>query len=729
MATGQIGEAHVTLRATLDRYERDLNMARAATARAARQMAGDLGRVEHNTRRIEQSSHRAALGIQRLSRQFLVLRAAASAAVSVVGVRAVAQAADSWVLLGARLRLVSGSAEEAAAAQEELFQVAQRSRTPLADVATTFVRLRLATDELGLSEEAALRVTESFTKALIIGGATTAEASSALLQFSQALGRGVAKGDELRALYENFPGLFRLIGEESGKTGREVVQAALEEGLAVDKMINALISGREKIDADFVGVPITIGQSITIIRNSLEKAIGVTSTADSSYDSLVQTLIRLNDVVSSPEFATGLSTIFQGIALVIKDLANGIERIGHAVNILKLIADQDFGKLWEQYLSKGTAAEEKTKAVGKALEGIAESGDDEAMTEIMESLAKASQAAKNELALAELQLNNFFGAMSLLKGTPLEKETIAPEAVIDALKALAAAGYDVAGALGSMPPAIRATFLDLVTLGDRTAEVTVQIEDQADALKQLKDAHIEYQKSRVQGEGVDAAIERDKEAFEEWKRLQEEKTQKQKEFDERIAAGGRLPDEIDAANIAAQGLADTLTDFEDLSFQSLLDGIAGIAQQIAEAMIQALIFRAIMATVGGGGGGAASGLIVDPFIPSRYGNVFAGGKLKRMAQGGFITNRPMIVPMQSGGALIGEAGPEAVLPLKRMASGNLGVASEGGGGGSSSIINIDARQSTPGTTAAAVAAAVRLAPGAVVNANARGLVGRGKHPF
>ena len=80
----------------------------------------------------------------------------------------------------------------------------------------------------------------------------------------------------------------------------------------------------------------------------------------------------------------------------------------------------------------------------------------------------------------------------------------------------------------------------------------------------------------------------------------------------------------------------------------------------------------------------------------------------------------MIMPMQTGGALIGEAGPEAVLPLKRMASGNLGVASERGGEATAIIINIDARQSTPGTAAAAVREAVRLAPSAVVNAQSRG---------
>ena len=99
-----------------------------------------------------------------------------------------------------------------------------------------------------------------------------------------------------------------------------------------------------------------------------------------------------------------------------------------------------------------------------------------------------------------------------------------------------------------------------------------------------------------------------------------------------------------------------------------------------------------------------------------------------MARGGFITKRPMIMPMATGGAMIGEAGPEAVMPLKRMASGNLGVASEGGGGGAQQINNIYANNIEPGTVSTLYNLANRAAPGAVVNARSRGLVRERKKP-
>lgn len=64
---------------------------------------------------------------------------------------------------------------------------------------------------------------------------------------------------------------------------------------------------------------------------------------------------------------------------------------------------------------------------------------------------------------------------------------------------------------------------------------------------------------------------------------------------------------------------------------------------------------------------------------SASGNVFSGGRLVPFASGG-IVGGPTIFPMANGGVgLMGEAGPEAVVPLTRTRDGNLGVASDGGG--------------------------------------------------
>lgn len=64
-----------------------------------------------------------------------------------------------------------------------------------------------------------------------------------------------------------------------------------------------------------------------------------------------------------------------------------------------------------------------------------------------------------------------------------------------------------------------------------------------------------------------------------------------------------------------------------------------------------------------------------PAKPSANGNAFDGGNIIPFARGGVI-DRPTMAPM----ALMGEAGPEAVMPLKRGADGRLGVSAAGGAG-------------------------------------------------
>lgn len=56
------------------------------------------------------------------------------------------------------------------------------------------------------------------------------------------------------------------------------------------------------------------------------------------------------------------------------------------------------------------------------------------------------------------------------------------------------------------------------------------------------------------------------------------------------------------------------------------------------------------------------------------------------ANGG-IVNRPTIFPMRRGAGLMGEAGPEAIIPLRRGKGGKLGVAVSEGGSSGPTIIN------------------------------------------
>lgn len=104
--------------------------------------------------------------------------------------------------------------------------------------------------------------------------------------------------------------------------------------------------------------------------------------------------------------------------------------------------------------------------------------------------------------------------------------------------------------------------------------------------------------------------------------------------------------------------------------QSLSESLAGLAKSLASMFLQA---------------GAQS--LIGGLFPSAKGNVFANNKIVPFAYGG-IVNKPTLFPMANGMGLMGEAGPEAIMPLKRGRGGRLGVEASGGTG--DITVNVDA---------------------------------------
>jgi lambda family phage tail tape measure protein len=66
------------------------------------------------------------------------------------------------------------------------------------------------------------------------------------------------------------------------------------------------------------------------------------------------------------------------------------------------------------------------------------------------------------------------------------------------------------------------------------------------------------------------------------------------------------------------------------------------------------------------------------------GGVVAGGEIRKFATGGVVSS-PTLFPLAHGIGLMGEAGPEAVMPLTRGSDGKLGVAA--GGASATTVVN------------------------------------------
>lgn len=93
----------------------------------------------------------------------------------------------------------------------------------------------------------------------------------------------------------------------------------------------------------------------------------------------------------------------------------------------------------------------------------------------------------------------------------------------------------------------------------------------------------------------------------------------------------------------------------------------------------------LLSSFGGAGGGGWGSLFssVGSFFANANGGAYSGGNLSAFS--GQVVSQPTAFQFgnrfANGAGLMGEAGPEAIMPLKRGANGKLGVAAHGGGGG------------------------------------------------
>ncbi len=95
--------------------------------------------------------------------------------------------------------------------------------------------------------------------------------------------------------------------------------------------------------------------------------------------------------------------------------------------------------------------------------------------------------------------------------------------------------------------------------------------------------------------------------------------------------------------------------------------LAGAAARAASGPIRSGITGLVNAVLGAGAGSETG---------FARGGMFRGGQVQPFAAGGVVA-APTYFPMANGAGLMGEAGPEAILPLNRGPDGRLGVAAGG----------------------------------------------------
>ncbi|MCF6443483.1 phage tail tape measure protein [Nereida sp. MMG025] len=107
--------------------------------------------------------------------------------------------------------------------------------------------------------------------------------------------------------------------------------------------------------------------------------------------------------------------------------------------------------------------------------------------------------------------------------------------------------------------------------------------------------------------------------------------------------------------------------------------VSDAMQQVGQTLMKAAYSAAIKPVTGHFGQlfeGALGGILGDA-MPFAKGGAFSQGRVQPFAKGGVVA-APTTFPMRGGTGLMGEAGPEAIMPLTRGPDGSLGVKAQGG---------------------------------------------------
>lgn len=145
------------------------------------------------------------------------------------------------------------------------------------------------------------------------------------------------------------------------------------------------------------------------------------------------------------------------------------------------------------------------------------------------------------------------------------------------------------------------------------------------------------------------------------------------------STGGSMKDAGREATSMSRSLSSSLRQaFEGVIFdgESLSDALTSVGRSLSDAVLNQAM-APVQNSVGSALQSTLSGL-----LGFAKGGAFAGGRVSAFAQGG-VVDRPTTFPMRGGTGLMGEAGPEAIMPLARGADGRLGV--RGGGGGAVNV--------------------------------------------
>jgi tape measure domain-containing protein len=449
----------------------------------------------------------------------------AMAAIGVgLGVREIAETADAYTNLSARINIATSEGGNFTQAMAGVHQVALMTNTSLDATAGLFTKVNDVGKQMGMTQQQSLDLVKTINMAVQTGGGSAQASEAAIVQLTQALQSGVLRGDEFNSIMEQAPGISSALAKSLGVTTGELRKMAENGELSAEKVVKALQDQSAAIEADYAKFPTTIGNALQRISTQWQILIGSMDQANGASATVAQWLVTLADNMGIVE-------------TLLNDIGSGFVWVGDQLSFIDV-------SVFDSLKSALSSAYDAVKDVISTLVDFGKTIVDILGTSLTNALAVLSSFTGEATAAGE-QVSFF---ERVLQGLSITFGFIADgaTAIKIGVNLLAGAFFDLASAANSVMAA--------VTWGDVSKQFAANADVMKDKAKQYyaeadKDAIAFESKgvqrmkeaAQTQDEKNAETLAKNKEAFTELTKQNEDFTQKSKSLaDERAAIDAQL---------------------------------------------------------------------------------------------------------------------------------------------------------------------------------------------
>jgi tape measure domain-containing protein len=330
----QIDPVILQLRADVKQYQNEIRATTTLVSNQLDRQERSILSLEHN---VERSTGRISGSFRNMGTSITGYLAGFTAGVIV---KELASLADKAKQMEAQLKLATATFGTFGQAQEDVQRISAETRTALEDTTALYGGFTRAAEANGKTQTDAARAVETFSKALKIGGAGTAQVASATLQLNQALSSTTPQWEELGQVFEASPRVQRLIADSLGVTSGALKQLISDGKLSSDQLFDAF-TGRKftaGIDAEFKQIPVTFGDAMQAMENTAVTTFGQFDKGGRFSEAIVTFLGTGTDTFKgltsrAEEFGSDTRAVMDGLGNVFDPILFGGNRVFDALGI------------------------------------------------------------------------------------------------------------------------------------------------------------------------------------------------------------------------------------------------------------------------------------------------------------------------------------------------------------------------------------------------------------